>query len=112
MRFNALKKNIVSLVLMGSFLLGIGAVSDAFAQSRRQRERRQERLEERYERRAERLARARERLELNRIRQLDRQRQLRYQYYRGNRLVGYYDRWGNFQPVGYYDRYGRFWRYL
>jgi hypothetical protein len=51
-------------------------------------------------------------MELNRIRQLDRYRQLRYRNYRGMRLVGYYDLWGNFQPVGYYDRFGRFWRYI
>jgi hypothetical protein len=37
---------------------------------------------------------------------------LRYQNRFGNRLVGYYDRFGNFHAVGYYDRFGRFWRYL
>jgi hypothetical protein len=48
---------------------------------------------------------------MDRIRRLDRQRQLRYQYYGNNRLVGYYDRFGRFHAVGYYDRFGRFWRY-
>ncbi len=99
-----------SVVLTGS-LLGIGA-SSALAQGRwNQQQRQQERREERQERQADRIERRMERMELQRIRQLDRQRQLRYQYRSGNRIVGYYDRFGRFQAYGYYDRFGNFWRY-
>jgi hypothetical protein len=98
MKFDKLRKSIISLGLAGSILLGAGAASNVFAQNP-------------WERRAERLERQRERAELNRIRQLDRYRQLRYRNQGANRLVGYYDRWGGFHAVGYYDRFGRFWRY-
>lgn len=99
-----------SVVLAGS-LLGVGA-SSALAQGRwDQQQRRQERREQREERQADRIERRMERTELQRIRQLDRQRQLRYQYRSGNRLVGYYDRFGQFHAYGYYDRSGNFWRY-
>ena len=110
MKIQNLKKGIISLALTGSFILGVGAVSNADAQDWR-RDRRQERREEWRERRAERIERQFERQELNRIRQLDHQRRLRYQYYGGNRLVGYYDRFGQFHAIGYYDRWGQFWRY-
>lgn len=95
---------IVGSVLLTGTLLGAG-VGNVFAQGRW--ERRQDRLE----RQAERLDRRMERMELRRLRQLDRQRQLRYQYRSGNRIVGYYDRFGRFQAHGYYDRFGNFWRY-
>src|SRR5262245_11696841 len=99
---------IASLVILTGTFLGVGAGS-ALAQGRwnqpqRQQERREERQSDRIERRLERL-------ELQRIRQLDRQRQLRYQYRSGNRIVGYYDRFGQFHAYGYYDRFGNFWRY-
>lgn len=60
---------------------------------------------------ADKFERTRERQEMQRIRQLDRQRQLRYQHFGNNRVVGYFDRFGKFQAVGYYDRFGNFWRY-
>jgi hypothetical protein len=90
-----------SVVLSSSFILGTGATS-ALAQGRWERQ---------QERRAERMERWRERQELQRLRQLDRERQLRYQYRSGNRIVGYYDRFGRFHAYGYYDRFGNFWRY-
>lgn len=110
MKKEMLKKGIMSFALTGSFILGVGAFTTADAQDWR-RDRREDRREERQDRRAERLERRFERQELNRIRQLDRQRMLRYQSFGGNRLVGYYDRFGRFHAVGYYDRNGWFWRY-
>ena len=74
-------------------------------------DRRDDRNEGRFDRLADKLERARERQELQHIRQLDRQRQLRYQYRSDNRIVGYFDRFGQFHAVGYYDRFGNFWRY-
>ena len=99
MKFDKLRKSVISLGLAGSIFLGAGAASNAFAQDRWE------------QRRAERMERERERMELDRIRQLDRYRQLRYRYQGPNRQVGYYDRWGGYHAVGYYDRFGRFWRY-
>jgi hypothetical protein len=99
-----------ALALAGSFLLGVGT-SDAQAQGRREREERRERWEEWRNRRADRIERAQERAELQRIRRLDRQRRLRYQNFSGGRLVGYYDRNGQFVPFGYYDRRNQFYRY-
>lgn len=97
--------NIVgSVVLTGSFILGIGATS-TMAQGRWNR------WEHRQERQGERMERWRERQELERLRQLDRNRQLRYRNNGGNRIVGYYDRFGQFHAYGYYDRFGNFWRY-
>jgi hypothetical protein len=101
MKFDKLKKGVVTLALTGSILLGAGAVNPTFAQGRWGWE----------GRRAERMEREREREELARIREMDRYRQLRYRYQGGNRLVGYYDRFGGFHATGYYDRFGRFWRY-
>lgn len=95
---------IVGSVLLTGTLLGAGA-GNVFAQGR------WDRYERRQERQAERLDRRMERLELQRMRQLDRQRRLRYQSRGGNRIVGYYDRFGQFQAFGYYDRFGNFWRY-
>jgi hypothetical protein len=95
---------IVGSVLLTGTLLGAGA-GNVFAQGR------WEHRQDRIERQAERLDRRMERMELRRLRQLDRQRQLRYQYRGGNRIVGYYDRFGQFQAFGYYDRFGNFWRY-
>ncbi len=100
MKYDKLKKGIVSLALVGPFIFGLGFADSAMAQGRRWEDRR-ERLERRWER-------DREREMLRRIRRLDRDRQLRYRYNRGNRLVGYYDRWGRFHAYGYYDRFGRF----
>ena len=102
MRYDKLKKGMVSLALAGSFIFGVGYTSMAQAQDWRRDNRR-----ERYE---DRLERQREREYLQRIRQMDRNRELRYRYNGATRLVGYYDRWGRFQAVGYYDRFGRFHR--
>ena len=97
--------NIVgSVLLTGAFILGTGA-SSSLAQDR------WERRQEWRQRQAERMERWRERREIQRIQELDRERQLRYQYRGGNRMVGYYDRFGQFHAVGYYDRFGNFWRY-
>jgi hypothetical protein len=93
---------LISLALAGSFVFGAGFANNALAQGRW--DYRRDRWEERRER-------EREREQLERIRRLDRDRQLRYQYNGGNRLVGYYDRWGRFHAYGYYDRFGRFHNY-
>lgn len=106
MKDNKLKKGIVSFALAGSFILGAGMINNAQAQDNRR-----ERREEQQERRAERWERAQERDELAKIRQMDRQRRLRYQMNHGNRLVGYYDRNGVFHAVGYYDHSRQYWHY-
>jgi hypothetical protein len=110
MRYDKLKKGMISLALAGSFVVGVGATSTAQAQDWR-RENRRERIEDRRERIENRLDRIREREMLDRIRRMDRNRELRYRYNGATRLVGYYDRWGRFHAVGYYDRFGRFYRY-
>jgi hypothetical protein len=112
MNIQKFKQYAFALALGVGFVIspGLSSLSSVQAQDWR-RDRRWDRRDERLERRAERLERRLERAEMNRIRRLDRQRQLRYQAYNGNRLVGYYDRFGNFHAVGYYDRFGRFWRY-
>ena len=96
MKYDKLKKGIVSLALLGTIILGSGFVSSAFAQ---------------YYPRERRIERRGEWRELERIRQMDRDRRLRYRYGGMNRLVGYYDRFGQFHAYGYYDRYGWFHRY-
>ena len=123
MKIQNLKKGIASLALGGSLILGAGAFNIVDAQGRhgQRRERREERREHRQEhrdhwrdwrdRRAERIEHRFERRELDRIRQFDHQRRLRYHYDGGNRIVGYYDRFGEFHAVGYYDRYGQYWRF-
>ncbi|MCI0339238.1 MAG: hypothetical protein L0226_16830 [Acidobacteria bacterium] len=97
MRYDKLKRGIVTLALATMLVGGIGFADNAMAQSR-------------WERRQERIERLRERQELERIRRMDRNRQLRYQYRGVNRFVGHYDRWGRFHAYGYYDRFGRFHR--
>lgn len=113
-------KGIVALALAGGFLVSAGINSDVQAQdNRRQREerrdnrdnRRDNRWDEWKDRKADRIERAQEREQLQRIRQMDHQRKLRYQNNNGNRMVGYYDRAGQFHPYGYYDRRNQFWRY-
>ena len=106
MRYDKLKKGMVSLALAGSFIVGVGSTSTAQAQDWR----RDVRRENRIERLEDRLERQREREYLQRIRRMDRNQQLRYRYSGATRLVGYYDRWGRFHTVGYYDRFGRFHR--
>jgi len=46
-----------------------------------------------------------------RIRQLDRDRRIRYRWNNSVRIAGYYDRFGRFHAYGYFDRFGRFHRY-
>ena len=99
MRYDKLKKGLISLALAGSFILGAGFTNNALAQGR---------WDDRRDRWEERREREREREVLERIRRMDRDRQLRYQYNGPTRLVGYYDRWGRFHAYGYYDRFGRF----
>ena len=121
MKDRKIVKGIASLALTGSFIIGVGAVSSVEAQSRdrqryeRREDRRDDRRDDRWDewkdRRADRMERRQERQELQRIRQLDRQRQLRYQSFNGGRMVGYFDRAGQFHPIGYYDRRNQFWRY-
>jgi hypothetical protein len=113
MRDSKFTKGMIALALAGSFLVSVGA-SNAQAQDNRRRqreERRDNRWDEWKDRKADRIERTQERAELQRIRQLDRQRRLRYQNANGNRMVGYYDRNGQFHPFGYYDRRNQFWRY-
>src|SRR5262245_43692574 len=96
MNYDKLKKGIVSLALIGISILGSGFVSSAFAQYYP----RERQIERRWEWR-----------EMERIRQMDRDRRLRYRYGGMNRLVGYYHRFGQLHAYGYYDRYGWFHRY-
>jgi len=98
MRYDKLKKGIVSVALAGSFVLGAGFTSNALAQGR---------WNDRRDRWEERREREREREALERIRRMDRDRMLRYQYNGPTRMVGYYDRFGRFHAYGYYDRFGR-----
>jgi len=113
MKDRKVAKGIASLALAGSFIIGVGTHSSIQAQSRgRQRQERQDnRWDEWRDRKADRMERREEREELRRIRQLDHRRQLRYQNFNGNRMVGYFDRAGQFHPIGYYDRRNQFWRY-
>ena len=69
------------------------------------------RREWQLDRQADRLEREAAQAELQRIRQLDRQRRLRYQAWSNNRIVGYYDRFGRFHGVGNYDRAAKYFRY-
>ena len=106
MRYDKLKKGLISLALAGSFVLGAGFTNNALAQGRWDYQR--DRREDQRDRWQDRREREREREILERIRRMDRDRQLRYQYNGPTRLVGYYDRWGRFHAYGYYDRFGRF----
>jgi hypothetical protein len=103
MNYQRLKKTVLSLALAGVFVLsaGFAASSVSSAQDRD--------WHRRYERQSE-WERRREPEELYRIRQYDRDRQLRYRMSNSRRLVGYYDRFGRFHAQGYYDAFGRFHR--
>lgn len=100
MKNNRMKKGILSLALALSFAALFGTADNAMAQGRRWDN----------DRRDERIERIQEREALERVRRLDRNRQVRYQNRGGNRVVGYFDRFGRFQAVGFYDRFGRFHR--
>lgn len=99
MTCNRIKKAILAIVLTSGFIVsaGFANTSVASAQYRDRRWSWQERNRERYE--------------IERIRRLDRERQLRYRTNGSTRLVGYYDRSGRFHAQGFYDRFGRFHRY-
>src|SRR5262245_55313408 len=96
MKFDKLKKAVVTLALAMTCIMGLGIGDNAQAQSRRDWDRHDRARIERFERER-----------LDRIRRLDFQRRLRYQYFRGNRIVGYHDRWGHFHRYGWYDGFGR-----
>ena len=100
MIYERLKKGIIALVLSAFVVLsaGIGSNSVAFAQDYRYRDR------GRWDRRGDRD-------DLERVRRLDWQRQLRYRWNRSIRVVGFHDRFGRFHAYGFYDRFGRFHRY-
>lgn len=104
MTYERIKKGLLSLTLAGTFILstGFAASSVASAQGRD------------WNRRVSRQSewdRSREREELDRIRQSDRDHQLRYRMSNSQRTVGFYDRFGRFHVQGFYDRFGRFHRY-
>jgi hypothetical protein len=99
MKYDKLKKAIVTMALAVTFIMGLGLGKSAQAQGWR------------WENRHNRIERLRERQRFERIRRLDHQRTLRYRYLHGNRIVGYHDRWGRFHRYGYWDRFGRFYRY-
>ena len=104
MKYEKLKKGIVSGTLTMAFILSSVFVSTAFAMNNSGYDPNPQGQHRGWDRREERE-------ELQRIRRMDRNRQLRYRNRGGNRIVGYYDRFGRFQAYGYYDRFGRFYRY-
>jgi len=109
MNYERLKKIVVSLCLTLIFILSSGIASTSLVQAQDWRQwRREERREQWWER--ERRMRE-ERDALDRIRRLDRDRQLRYRYNNSMRVVGYHDFFGRFHAVGYYDSFGFFHRY-
>jgi hypothetical protein len=105
MLYEKLKKGIVSLALAAAFVVGIGSFGTANAQGRGWDGRRYYERSRRWDRDWDRDW---ERRHFDRIRRLDYQRQLRWQFGGGNRYVGYCDRWGRFHAFGFYDRFGRF----
>ena len=106
MNYQRLRKGLVSLMLVVAFALPMATVfeSTVFAQGRHLGW---------YKHQGRHLGwyKQQERRELNRMRQLERERQFRYRYQNSGRIVGFYDRFGRFHTVGYYDRFGRFHRY-
>ncbi|HKX30586.1 MAG TPA: hypothetical protein VJ302_23055 [Blastocatellia bacterium] len=101
MKYERLKKGLVTLAMVGAVVLSSGVASESMVMAQGR---------DRWEHR-DRHDRDSERREMERVRRLDRQRQLRYQYRGGNRIVGYHDRFGRFHAYGYYDRFGGFHRY-
>ena len=103
MIFERFKKVVVSLVLSSVVILSAGLIGNSsvgMAQDRRYRDR----YDNRWDRRGDRD-------DLERVRRLDWQRQVRYRWNRSIRVVGYHDRFGRFHAFGFYDRFGRFHRY-
>lgn len=96
-----LKKLVASLFIATALILSAGFVGSSDAQAQDWRHREQHRGWDRNHGRSE----------LDRIRRLDRDRQLRYRTNNSVRTVGYYDRSGRFHAYGFYDRVGRFHRY-
>ncbi len=110
MNYSKLKKSVVSLALVGTFLLGAGFMDTAFAmsssnsvQSPQKGWNWSRRGRNNWDRRRAREAR-------RRYRRQQRNRFLRYRYGL-NRRGGYYNRFGRVRPFGYYNRPGRFRRY-
>src|SRR5215470_10344007 len=91
MKYQTLKKGIVSGTLTMAFILSSVFGSTAFAMNNPNPQGRHRGWERRQERE-----------ELQRIRRMDRNQQLRYRNRGNNRIVGYYDRFGCFQAYGYY----------
>ena len=106
MFYDKLKKGLVSLAIVGAFILSLGVGASAAGQINGIYP-----VQRRVYERGRDWDRWREREELERIRRLDRGRQLRYRYNNSIRVVGYYDRFGRFHAYGFYDRAGRFHRY-
>ena len=100
MIYERIKKIVVTLVLSAVVILSAGTAvnSDAMAQGRRWDR------HDRWDRRGDRD-------DLERIRRLDHERQLRYRWNNSIRVLGYHDRFGRFHQYGFYDRFGRFHRY-
>ena len=100
MIYERLKKIVVTLVLSAIVILSAGTAvtSEAMAQGRRWDR------HDRWDRRGDRD-------DLERIRRLDHERQLRYRWNNSIRVLGYHDRFGRFHQYGFYDRFGRFHRY-
>ncbi|MBO0799922.1 MAG: hypothetical protein J2P31_13970 [Blastocatellia bacterium] len=93
MKYDKLKKVVVTSALALMFLLGLGIGNSALAQNHRGNDHRDN---EKFERE-----------KLDRIRHLDHEGQLRYQNQHGRRIVGYHDRAGHFHRYGWYDKAGR-----
>ena len=96
MTYERLKKVVVSAALAAAFIFSIGFADSSATQA-------QYRNRSQWEHR--------DRDDFWRIRQLDRDRRIRYRWNNSVRVAGYYDRFGRFHVYGYYDRFGRFHRY-
>jgi hypothetical protein len=104
MIYERLKKIVLSLSLASVFILSTGFAASSVASAQDRDWRRQTDRQTEWDRR-------REREELDRIRRVDRDHQLRYRMSNSQRVVGYYDRSGRFHAQGFYDSFGRFHRY-
>jgi hypothetical protein len=97
MTYQRLKKIMLSATIAGAFILSLGFADSSVTLA-------QYRDRGRWEH-------DNDRDHFWRIRQMDRDRQIRYRWNRSTRIVGYYDRFGRFHAYGFYDRFGRFHRY-
>jgi hypothetical protein len=103
MLFRRIKKAVMAFLLTAVSILSLSVATSSVVHARTNGG--QEPWERHRERRWE---REREREEMWRIRQMDRDRRLRYRMQNSVRVVGYYDRFGYFHAYGYYDRFGYF----